>query len=80
MANLPKDYRPQDKATHNPAQDWQGPRVHATLEIVVYEHDALPIGQKGTTVGEYVDKMLANAKEKHKVVGKLTLDFSDANM
>ncbi len=67
-------------APHNPAQDWAGPRVHATLEIVTYEHDALPIGQKGHSVGQYVDKMLANAKENHKVVGKLTLDFTDANM
>ena len=73
----------QTKATpHNgkPGQDWQGPRVHAIMEVVTYQHETLPIGQKGMSLGQYVDDMLANAREDNKVVGKLTLDFADSNM
>ncbi len=50
------------------------------MEVVTYTHESLPIGQKGHSIGQYVDEMLAHAREDDKVVGKLTLDFSDSNM
>ena len=50
------------------------------MEVVTYTHESLPIGEKGHSVGQYVDEMLENARVDNKVVGKLTLDFSESNM
>ena len=64
-------------AINKPAMDWTGPRVHCTLEIVTYEHEAIPYGQSGMSVGAYIDDLLDNAKDDRKQVGKVTLDFGD---
>ena len=68
------------KATTRDSQDWQGPCVYTTMEIITLENQRLPIGQPGQSIGHHLDNMLDNARDNHQIIGKVTLDFTEINL